>query len=92
VSHAVAALDRAARRLVIVAANTAAAAQTLTFDPSRFTTVTGGTGGLVPRRHTATAGGDQYRAYSDTYLNGRTAAVPFAAGSVQTIQVDGGTA
>jgi galactan endo-1,6-beta-galactosidase len=80
VSHAVAALDRAARRLGIVAANTAAAAQTLTFDPSRFTTVTGGTGG------------DRYRAYSDTYPNGRTAAVPFAAGSVQTIQVDGGTA
>ncbi|MFF9619990.1 glycoside hydrolase [Streptomyces griseosporeus] len=92
VSNAVAALDRAAKRLVIVAANTGTSAQTLTFDLSRFPTVTGGTGGLVPRWQTATTGGDQYRPYTDTYLTGKTLSVPFAAGAVQTLQVDGVTA
>ncbi|MCX5169280.1 glycoside hydrolase [Streptomyces antibioticus] len=92
VSYAVAALDRAARRLVIVAANTAASAQTLTFDLSRFTTVAGGANGLVPRWNTVTTtGGDRYRAYTDTSLNGKSVSVPFAAQSVQTIQVDGVT-
>ncbi|MEV7085798.1 glycoside hydrolase [Streptomyces sp. NPDC093085] len=93
VSYAVAALDRSARRLVIVAANTATTAQTLTFDLSAFTTVTGGTNGLVPRWNTVTTGGgDLYTARSDTYLSGKTVAVPFAARSVQTLQVDGVTA
>ncbi|MEV5339126.1 glycoside hydrolase [Streptomyces sp. NPDC052676] len=89
VSYAVAALDRAARRLVIVAVNTSTTPQTLTFDLSRFTTVTGGTGGLVPRWNTVTAGGDQYRSYADTRLTGKSVSVPFAAGAVQTLQVDG---
>ena len=91
VSYAVAALDRTARRLVIVAVNTATTPQTLTFDLSRFTTVTGGTGGLVPRWNTVTGGGDQYRAYSDLRLTGKSVSVPFAAGAVQTLQVDGVT-
>ncbi|MGV9942024.1 glycoside hydrolase [Streptomyces sp. NPDC003401] len=92
VSHAAAALDRAARRLVIVAANTSASAQTLTFDLSRFTTVTGGSGGLVPRWNTVTSGGgDLYTPRSDTRLSGKTVSVPFAAGAVQTLQVDGVT-
>ncbi|MER6343237.1 glycoside hydrolase [Streptomyces sp. NPDC001595] len=91
VSYAAAALDRTAKRLVIVAVNTSAAAQTLTFDLSRFTTVTGGTGGLVPRWNTVTSGGDQYRSYADTRLNGKTVSVAFAAGAVQTLQVDGVT-
>jgi galactan endo-1,6-beta-galactosidase len=30
-----------------------------------------------------------YRSYSDTYVNGKTVAVPFAAKSVQTLQIDG---
>ncbi|MFJ4617865.1 beta-1,6-galactanase [Streptomyces sp. NPDC088812] len=90
VSYAVAALDRTARRLVVVAANTSTSAQTLTFDLSRFSTVTGGSGGLVPRWNTVTAGGgDLYTAHSDTYLSGKTVSVPFAAGAVQTVQVDG---
>ena len=49
-----AAYDPGARRLVIVAVNTGAA-QTLTFDLSRFGQVTGGTGGLVPRWSTVPA-------------------------------------
>ncbi|MFI8187275.1 glycoside hydrolase [Streptomyces sp. NPDC085946] len=90
VSHAVAALDRAARRLVIVAANTSASPQTLTFDLSRFSSVTGGPGGLVPRWNTVTTGGgDLYTARSDIRLSGRSVSVPFAAKSVQTVQVDG---
>ncbi|MGW1723138.1 beta-1,6-galactanase [Streptomyces sp. NPDC002306] len=92
-SNAVAAYDATARRLVIVAANTGASAQTLTFDLSRFTSVTGGSGGLVPRWNTlTTGGGDLYTPHSDTYLSARTVSVPFAAKSVQTIQVDGVTA
>ncbi|KOV94309.1 glycoside hydrolase [Streptomyces sp. NRRL B-3648] len=92
VSYAVAALDRPAKRLVIVAANTAASAQTLTFDLSRFSAAGGGPGGLVPRWTTVTTGGDRYTARSDTYLNGRSVSVPFAAKSVQTLQIDGVTA
>ncbi|MFB7503313.1 beta-1,6-galactanase [Streptomyces broussonetiae] len=90
VSYAAAALDKASQRLVIVAANTSSSAQTLTFDLSSFSSVTGGPGGLVPRWNTVTTGGsDLYTAHSDTYLSGRTVAVPFAAKSVQTLQVDG---
>ena len=73
-----------------MAVNTGAA-QTLTFDLSRFATVTGGTGGLVPRWSTVPAGGDRYAAYSDTRLSGKSVAVPFAAKAVQTFQVDGVT-
>ncbi|MDO0933446.1 beta-1,6-galactanase [Streptomyces sp. DG2A-72] len=91
VSYAAAAYDASARRLVIVAVNTSSAAQTLTFDLSRFSTVSGGSGGLVPRWNTATAGSDRYRAYSDTRLSGKSVSVPFAAGAVQTLQVDGVT-
>ena len=84
--------DAAAKRLVIVAINTATTAQTFTFNLSGFTTVTGGTNGLVPRWNTHTSGGtDRYRAYSDTRLNGKSVAVPFAAGAVQTLQIDGVT-
>ncbi|OIJ99467.1 glycoside hydrolase [Streptomyces monashensis] len=90
VSYAVAALDTSAKRLVIVAANTSASATTLTFDLSGFSAVTGGPGGLVPRWNTVTTGGsDLYTAHSDTYLSGKAVAVPFAAKSVQTLEVDG---
>ncbi|MFF4782596.1 beta-1,6-galactanase [Streptomyces griseorubiginosus] len=91
VSNAVAAYDSSARRLVIVALNTSTSAQTLTFDLSRFTTVTGGSGGLVPRWNTVTTGGDKYASYSNTFLSGKSVAVPFAAKAVQTLQIDGVT-
>ncbi|MFD1150048.1 glycoside hydrolase [Saccharothrix hoggarensis] len=85
---AVAAYDPGARRLVIVAANTGAA-QTLTFDLSRFTQVSGGSGGLVPRWSTVPSGGDRYTHRQDTWLSGKVLRVPFSAGQVQTFQVDG---
>ncbi|MER7877312.1 glycoside hydrolase [Streptomyces solisilvae] len=87
--HAVAAYDPGARRLVLVAVNPGAA-QTLTFDLSRFGRVTGGTGGLVPRWSTQTSGaGDLYTARQDTALDGKRLSVPFAEKSVQTFQIDG---
>ena len=87
----VAAYDPAARRLVIVAANPGAA-QTLTFDLSSFGQVTGGTGGVVPRWSTRTGGGgDLYVRRDDLRLAGRTVAVPFTTGQVQTLQIDGVT-
>ncbi|MEV5435925.1 glycoside hydrolase [Streptomyces sp. NPDC052682] len=92
VDYAVAALDRTAKRLVIVALNKSTSAQTLTFDLSRFTTVTGGSGGLVPRWTTSTSGsGDAYVARSDTFLSGKSLRASFAAGALQTFQVDGVT-
>lgn len=89
VSNAVAAYDSSAKRLVIVAANTGTSASTLTFDLSAFTTVSGGSGGLVPRWNTVTTGGDMYKSYSDTYVSSKKVAVSFAAKSVQTLQIDG---
>ncbi len=89
VGYATAAYDPALRRLVIVAVNTGAA-QRLTFDLSRFGQVTGGTGGVVRRWNTLTSGsGDLYAARTDTYLNGKSLSVPFAAASVQTFEIDG---
>ncbi|WP_433450668.1 beta-1,6-galactanase [Streptomyces sp. CA-142005] len=91
-SYAAAALDRQAKRLVIVAANTSSSATTLTFDLSRFSSVTGGPGGVVPRWNTVTTGGsDLYTPHSDTYLSGKSLSVPFAPKSVQTLQLDGVT-
>ncbi|WP_031225858.1 beta-1,6-galactanase [Streptomyces roseochromogenus] len=92
VSYAAAALDRQAKRLVIVAANTSSSATTLTFDLSRFSSVTGSSEGLVPRWNTVTTGGtDLYTQHTDTYLSGKTISAPFAAKSIQTLQVDGVT-
>lgn len=88
VNYAAAAYDQAARRLIIVAVNTGAA-QTLTFNLSGFGQVTGGTGGQVPRWTTVPAGGDRYTARTDLRVNGKSVSVPFPAGSVQTIQIDG---
>ncbi len=90
VSYAAAAYDASAKRLVIVAANTGSSSTTLTFDLSKFTTVAGGSSGLVPRWNTVTGGGgDLYTAHSDTYVSGKTVSATFAAGAVQTLQIDG---
>jgi O-glycosyl hydrolase len=91
VSNAVAAYDSSAKRLVIVALNTSTSAQTFTFNLSNFTTVTGGSGGLVPRWNTVTTGGDLYKSYSDTFLNGKSVSVSLAGKAVQTLQIDGVT-
>jgi galactan endo-1,6-beta-galactosidase len=88
VPYAAAAYDATARRLVVVAVNTGAA-QNLTFDLSQFGQVSGGAGGVVPRWSTVPGGGDRYAARQDLRLTGKTVRVPFAAASVQTIEVDG---
>jgi galactan endo-1,6-beta-galactosidase len=88
VGYAAAGYDQAARRLVIVAVNTGAA-QTLTFDLSRFSQVSGGANGVVPRWTTFPAGGDRYTPRQDLRVSGKSVSVPFPAASVQTIQVDG---
>lgn len=91
VENAVAAYDAAAHRLVVVAVNTGAA-QRITFDLSGFSAVAGGTGALVPRWSTSTqSGGDRYTPYNDTHVSGKTVSASFAAGAVQTFQIDGVT-
>ncbi len=88
VDYAVAAHDPATGRLVIVAANTGSA-QTLTFDLSRFGTVTNGT---ATRWSTLTAGsGDRHTLRQDITVSGKLIRVPIAASAVQTIQLEGVT-
>ncbi len=90
-ANAAVAYDASAHRLVIAAVNTGAAQQ-ITFDLSAFGTVTGGSGGLVPRWSTSTqSGSDRYTAYSDTHVSGKRFTASFAAGTVQTFQIDGVT-
>jgi hypothetical protein len=82
----VAAYDSAARRLVLVAANTGAA-QTITFDLSRFSVVPGST---ITRWTTVTSsGGDRYVRRADVVPSGKLVRLAFPAGSVQTVQLDG---
>ncbi|MCO1577321.1 hypothetical protein M8C13_16310 [Crossiella sp. SN42] len=84
--NAVAAYDPAARRLVLVAVNPGAA-QTITFDLSRFRTLPTGT---IPRWSTQTSGGgDKYTHRTDARLDGKLLRSAFAAGAVQTFQLDG---
>ncbi len=88
VDYAVAAHDPTAGRLVIVAANTGAA-QTLTFDLSRFGVVTNGT---ATRWSTLTSGsGDRYTRRQDITVSGKLVRVPIGASAVQTIQLEGVT-
>jgi hypothetical protein len=83
-NNAAAAYDANGRRLVIVAVNPGAA-QTLTFDLSALTTVTGG----ATRWTTVPAGSDRYTRRTDLALNGKSLSVPFPAASVQTVEVSG---
>jgi galactan endo-1,6-beta-galactosidase len=79
--------DPAARRLVLVAVNTATSAQTITFDLTRFGTMPTG---LITRWSTSTtSGSDRYTKRTDVRLDGKLLRVPFAAGQVQTFQLDG---
>lgn len=82
-----AAYDPSSRRLVVVGVNTATAAQTITYDLSRFGTLPTG---LVTRWSTSTtSGSDRYVQRTDVRLTGNLLRVPFAAGQVQTFQLDG---
>ncbi|MBP2327956.1 galactan endo-1,6-beta-galactosidase [Kibdelosporangium banguiense] len=84
--NAVAAYDPAARRLVLVAVNTGSA-QTITFNLTRFGTVPSTT---ITRWTTVTSGsGDRYTQRVDMRPDGKLLRVPFAAGAVQTLQIDG---
>ena len=79
-------LLRTARRLIIAAVNSGAA-QTFTFDLSRFTTVPTGT---ATRWTTVTAsGGDRYVRRADVVPSGKLVRLAFPAASVQTVQIDG---
>lgn len=85
--NTIAAYDAAARRLVIVAVSPDQA-QTLTFDLSAFAQASGGSSGLVRRWSTHTQGGDQYAARTDVSVSGKKLSVPFAAGQIQTLEID----
>ncbi|HEY9523142.1 MAG TPA: glycoside hydrolase [Thermopolyspora sp.] len=88
VGNTIAAYDPAARRLVIVAVNTGQA-QTMTFDLSSFGQVAGDSGGAVTRWSTQTSGGgDLYTRRTDLHLAGKTVSVPFAAGQIQTLEIN----
>jgi O-glycosyl hydrolase len=82
-----AAYDAANKKLVIVAVNTGAA-QTLTFNLSAFTSVSGG----VTRWTTVPAGSDRYVKRTDVSLSGKSVSLAFPAASVQTIEIAGVTA
>jgi hypothetical protein len=69
--------------------STPAPRRNLSFDLSAFSQVSGGNGGVVPRRTTVPAGTDRYAARSDLRPNGKSLTVAFLAGSVQTVQVEG---
>lgn len=88
VDYVIAAYDPAARRLVVVALNSGAA-QNLTFDLSRFAQVAGGANGVVSRWSTVPGGSDRYTARQDVRVTNKRVTVPFAAASVQTLQIDG---
>jgi len=85
--NAAVAYDPAARRLVLVGVNTATSAQTITFDLTRFTTLP--TGLLTRWSTSTTTGSDRYVQRTDVRLDGKLLRVPFAAGQVQTFQLDG---
>ena len=81
--NTVAAYDAGARRLVLAAVN-AGAAQTITFDLSRFTTVPASTA-----TRWTTSSSDHYVRRTDVTPAGKIVRVAFPAASVQTIQLDG---
>ena len=75
------------RRLVLVAVNTATSAQTITFDLTRFGTLP--TGPITRWSTSTTSGSDRYVQRTDVQLDGKLLRAPFAAGQVQTFQLDG---
>ncbi|EFA78395.1 secreted endo-beta-1,6-galactanase [Heterostelium album PN500] len=88
--NSVAAFDSVNNKLVIVSANIASSAQTITFNLSKFTTVNGGYGGIVPRWATETNGnGDLYSYHEDTYIQDKMFSVTFNSQTVQTFEIEG---
>ncbi len=89
-ANSVAAYDQVARKLVIVTTNYGTG-QWISYDLSKFATVTGSGGtGLVGRWATQTSGsGDLYAYHADTFLHGKLFWSWFAANTVQTFEIDG---
>ncbi|KAJ1555873.1 hypothetical protein HK405_011383 [Cladochytrium tenue] len=86
--YTVAAYDPTARRLVVIAVNWSTSARSITIDLSAFTTA-GTDGALVPRWATQIgSGGDQYAAYTDTYLSGSQFTVAFGAQVIMAFEID----
>lgn len=86
-SNTVAAYDGTAHKLIIVTTNYGTA-QWINYDLSKFSSVSGASGGLVYRWATNTGGGDSYTARSDTYLSGQQFWSYFQTNTVQTFEVD----
>ncbi|KAH8895313.1 glycoside hydrolase [Thozetella sp. PMI_491] len=84
--YTVAAYDASSKKLVIVAVNWGDN-QYINFDLSKFTTP-GVNGALVKRWRTQLTSGDQYVAYSDTYINGTKFWSYFVTNTVQTFEVE----
>lgn len=86
-ANTTAAYDSANKSLVLVTTNYGTA-QTISYDLSKFTTVAGGTNGLVDRWATQTNGtGDKYAYHADTYLSGKKFSANFPANTVQTFHI-----
>ena len=84
--YTVAAYDKSAKKLIIVAVNWGST-QYLNFDLSSFSQ--GGVdGALVQRWSTQIGSGNQYVAYNDTYLSGTKFWSSFATNTVQTFEVN----
>jgi galactan endo-1,6-beta-galactosidase len=87
-ANTVAAYDSSARRLVIVTTNYGTA-QDIGYDLSKFSTVTGDTGGLVHRWATNTSDtGERYAYHADTYLHGNRFSSRFDPNTVQTFEIN----
>jgi galactan endo-1,6-beta-galactosidase len=87
-SYTVSAYDATAKKLVIVAVNTAAA-QIINFDLSRFTTP-GVNGALVQRWATQIGtSGTQYTAFNDTFISGTKFWSNFGQNVIMTFEVSG---
>ncbi|MFJ5740621.1 glycoside hydrolase [Streptomyces microflavus] len=82
----VAALDEQNHKLVIVAANDGGTLKNITFDLSRFSSVTGRPDGVVRRWNTGA--GDSYVQRSTT-LDGRSVTIPVNAKCLQTVEIEG---
>jgi galactan endo-1,6-beta-galactosidase len=87
-ANTTAAYDNANKRLILVTTNYGTA-QRITYDLSKFSSVGGGTNGLVDRWATQTNGtGDTYTHHTDTHLSGRTFVATFPTNTVQTFSID----
>jgi galactan endo-1,6-beta-galactosidase len=86
-SDTVAAYDHLSHRLAIVTLNHGTA-QSITYDLSNFSKVSGDGAGLVRRWITDTGSGEHYVMHNDLHLNGKSLTASFTANTVQTFEID----